>query len=163
MKALEKALKKVEGYLISMKRNTMEGRYELEVGIPKNWAYKSTEKIECEVIQETKQGDMVKIFGLDETVVVDDLIEFVNIIIDTNKKIAKMQEELDKHLEKQAQQLEEYAKNFMDKIEQMKESSFIEMEEKQKEVGIKSKARKKVEKKEDDEELQREIEEKLST
>ena len=163
MKPLEKALRKIEGYLITIKRNTVEGRYELEVGIPKNWAYKSTDKVECEVVQSTKQGDLVKVFALEDDVVVDDLIEFVNIIIDTNKKIAQMQKELDDQLEKQAKQMEEYAKGFLEKIEEMKESSFVEMEEKQEElIGEKKPKSLRKTTKEKEEELKREVEEKIS-
>lgn len=161
MKVLENALNKIDGYLLSIKRNTIKGDYELEVGIPTNWAYKSNEKIECEVIHETKQGSIVKIFALEEGVVVDDLIEFVNIIIDTNQKIAKMQEEFDRKLEEQAKKMEEEVKKFYERIEVLKESSFEEMEEKQKKV-IHKLEKKQIEKEVSDEELEREVEEKLS-
>ena len=99
MKALERALNKIEGYLMSIKRDVVEGHYYLEVGIPKNWVYKETDTVACEVLQETKQGDFVKIYPLKDGIVIDDLIGFVNIIIDTNKLIAKKQEEFDKQLE----------------------------------------------------------------
>ena len=155
MKSLQKALNKVEGYLMSMERDAVKGQYELKVGIPKNWAYKANDKIDCETLQETKQGDLVRVFAIDDDVVVDDLIEFVNIIIETNKKIADMQKELDEQLEKQAKQMEEYAVQFMSKIEEVKESSFEEMEEKQKSVGEPTKEPTK-------ENLEEEIEEKLS-
>jgi hypothetical protein len=147
MGVLEKALNKVDGYLLSIKRNTIKGSYEIEVGIPKTWAYKSTDKIECEVIHETKQGDIVKISANKEDVVIDDLIKFVNIIIETNQRIAKMQEDFDKQLEKAKQDLEDQVKSFYEKVDEMKESSFEEMEKKQNEIG----------------ELKKEIEKKTST
>ena len=167
MKQLEKALNKIDGYLLSIKRDTVKGQYELEVGIPKSWAYKSTEKIECETIHETKQGDIVKISPNKEDVVVDDLIEFVNIIIDTNQKIAKMQEDFDKQMEKTKEDLEKQVKSFMEKIEDMKDSSFEEMEKRQKELGeIKKKSRKEntdTKVSEDTRDLKEEVEAKLSS
>ena len=131
MKPLEKALNKIDGYLMSLERDAMKGHYELKVGLPKKWAYKSNDKVECEVLHETEQGDIIKISPKEDNVVIDDLIEFVNIIIDTNKKIAEMQAELDSKLEQQAKEMEDYAIQFMSRIEEVRDSSFEEMEEKQ--------------------------------
>jgi len=166
MKQLERALSKIEGYLLSLKRDAVEGYYYLEVGVPKNWAYKANDNVECDVLQSTEHGDLIKIYPKKESVVVDDLIEFVNIIIDTNKKIVDMQKQLDEHLEKQAEQLKEYTKEFMDKIEEMKETSFEEMEKKQKKVGEKKKPTKT--KTSDDileeaQDLRKDVEDKIST
>ncbi len=46
-----------------------------------------------------------------------------------------MQAELDSKLEQQAKEMEDYAIQFMSKIEEVRDSSFEEMEEKQKSVG----------------------------
>ena len=81
MKPIEKALNKLEGYLLSIERDVMKGHYELKVGIPKKWVYESTDKVECEVIHSTKEGDVVKVFALEDDIILDDLILFVNIII----------------------------------------------------------------------------------
>lgn len=135
MKQLEKTLRKIDGYLLSIERNVVEGWYELTVGIPANWAYKSNDTIECETINETEKGDLVKIIPKDKDVVIDDLIEFVNIIIDTNKKIADLQKKLEDELKQRKMDMEEFTAKFLEDIENIKESSFEEMTKKHKEVG----------------------------
>jgi len=162
MKKLEQALHKIDGYLLSIERNVMEGYYELKVGIPTKWAYKSNDKIECETIHETEKGDIVKIYPKEDNVVIDDLIEFVNIIIDTNKKIADMQKQLDEQLEEQQKKMEEYAQTFLEKIDQLKESSFKEMEKKQQAVAKKTKKTTKKETPKENDDALEVLEEKLN-
>jgi len=158
MKPLEKKFSKIDGYLVSIKRDYDKGQYMLEIGIPKDWAYQSTDKIECEVLNKTPHGDFVKIYGIDNEIVIDDLIEFVNIIIDTNQQIKKMQDDFDKQIEKSKADLKKQMEDFYEKIEILKETSFEEMEKRQKEI------QKKKDKDEDDQvdSLEQEMENKLS-
>jgi hypothetical protein len=152
MKLLEKALNNIDGYLLSIERDAMKGKYELKVGIPKDWVYESTEKVECEVIQTTKQGDLIKIVALEDDIVIDDLIEFVNIIIATNHQIAEMQEKHKKGQEEAVKKMEEEEAMFMEEIENMAKNSFKNMKEEQDKIGSTEK-----------EDLKKEVEEKLST
>ena len=157
MKPIEKALNKLEGYLLSIERDVMKGHYELKVGIPKKWVYESTDKVECEVIHSTKEGDVVKVFALEDDIIIDDLILFVNIIIDTNKQIAEMQEKHKLEKEKTIEKMEAEELAFSKEIEDMAKNSFKNMQEKQN--NIHSKSKKKVV---DTDDLKQEIEEKLS-
>lgn len=156
--SIEESLNHVDGYLIAIKRNVQNGQYELEVGIPKNWVYKATQEIDFEMIHQTKQGDIIRIFALDENIIVDDLIQYVKIIIETNEEIAKMQEEFEEQMKKAKQELENQFKSFYDQIEEKKDHSFETIKKKQMEANKKMKKKNK-----DNKEFEKEIEEKLST
>ena len=96
MKTIDKILKEkgVDGYILTINRNPEFGYYELEVGIPKTWVYQKTDIIDFEVIAETEKNILLHIFPLQQDVVViDDLIEFVSLIISTNEKILRMQQQ----------------------------------------------------------------------
>src|SRR5690242_11138887 len=103
---LENALSKLDGYLLSIQRNIETGKYELEVGIRNTWVYKATNYVDCSVIHESESGNIVKIFAKTEDVTLDELVDFVGKIIDTNKKIAEMEEEFQKTLDQQKKLLQ---------------------------------------------------------
>ena len=128
-KTLEKILGKLDGYLMSIERNLETSMYELKVGFRKNWVYKSTDDIECEVTIESDNGDIIIISGKHDEVTIDDLIDFVNKVIDTNKKITQMQKEFEDKLEEQKQLIADQILQFDEKIEEMRESSFNNEEE----------------------------------
>ncbi|MFW5847589.1 MAG: hypothetical protein ACOCVF_01540 [bacterium] len=170
---IEEILKPLDGYLYQIKRNTDFGTYELEVGIHSDWVYKSTNKIQCEIIHEAKNGILLAIKPLDEDITVDNLINFVKILVETNQRILKMQEEFDKKMEKIKEQLIEDQKHFYDELEEVKESSFqiIEKENEKLNLKVNSDVQKqqkelkdkfKKEKKEAQNKLQEELEDKLS-
>lgn len=144
-KTLEKILGKLDGYLMSIERNLETSMYELKVGFRKNWVYKSTDDIECEVTIESDNGNVVIISGKHDEVTIDDLIEFVNKVIDTNKKITQMQKEFEDKLEEQKQLIADQILQFDEKIEEMRESSFNEEEE----VKPTTKSKRKTKEKED--------------
>lgn len=132
MKTIDKILKEkgVDGYILTINRNPEFGYYELEVGIPKTWVYQKTDIIDFEVIAETEKNILLHIFPLQQDVVViDDLIEFVSLIISTNEKILRMQQEFDDEMKKVKEVLENQAKEFYKKLEMVKDSSFTTLEE----------------------------------
>lgn len=130
MRALEKALKKLEGKLLSIKRNTMTGNYELEVGLPKTWVYKSNDSVETEVIIESEDGVLLLVRPIEESgAVIDDLIDFVNVIITTNERIARKEEEFNKKMEEAKKLLEDQVAEFYEELEGLKEESFNSMED----------------------------------
>lgn len=131
MKVLEKTLNKIDGYLMSIERNTETGKYELTVGIPSEWVYQEGETVGYEVVAESKVGAVLRVFALEEDVVIDDLIEFVNIIIDTNKKIVEMKENFENELAKAREELEKKVLSFEEVLEEMTENSFKKIREEQ--------------------------------
>ena len=86
---VEEGLKPIEGYMLSLRRDTMNGWYEMEIGLPAGWIFRGNDYIECEVVNETKAGTLIKIYPKTEGVLVDDLISFVQLILSTNSKIAE--------------------------------------------------------------------------
>ena len=87
-RVVESALKPITGNLISIKRDPVNGWYELEIGIPKEWVFDGNEIIDCKVTVESDAGKIVKIFPKNDDIIIDDLILFVDVIIETNNRIA---------------------------------------------------------------------------
>lgn len=124
MKTIEAALKPTDGYIKSFTRNTIEGWWEVEVGLPKTWVYDENKKIGCEVIFENEVGKLIKIFPKEHNVVVDDLIAFVEIIIETNEKIAEKEKQFTDKMQEMKSLLEKEAKHFYEELDELKENSF---------------------------------------
>lgn len=124
MKVIDSALKGVEGYLISMERDTEHGWYTLQVGLPKNWVFDSNTEIDCDVINETSVGKIVRISPLNENIVADDLFEFLSIIIKTNNRIAEKEKEFSDRMDEMKSVLEKEAKKFYEELDELKENSF---------------------------------------
>jgi hypothetical protein len=124
MKTVELALEPITGYLFSIKRNTMSGWYEFEVGIPKAWVFGENGEIACEVLNESETGKLVKVSPKKDGIGIDDLIVFVEAIIDTNKKIAEKEREFNERMEAMKGVLEKEAKKYLDELDQLKVNSF---------------------------------------
>lgn len=124
MKIIENILKGVEGYLISMERDTEHGWYVLNIGLPKNWVFDGNSEIDCEVVNETKVGKLIKVSPINETVVIDDLFDFVNVIIETNNRIVEKEKEFSVKMDEMKLVLENEAKKFYTELEELKENSF---------------------------------------
>jgi hypothetical protein len=124
MKKIEAALHTVDGYLISITRNTINGWYELQVGLPVGWVFDENDKISCEVIEKTEAGSLVKISPKVREIVIDDLLAFVQAIINTNEKIAKKEKQFTDKMENMKSKLAEEAKKFYTELDELKEKSF---------------------------------------
>lgn len=124
MKTIDIALQPVEGYLFSITRNPVEGWYELEVGIPKGWVFDENDEISCEILSKLDKGNVVKIQPKKADVLIDDLVAFVEVIIETNKKIADKEKEFTSRMEEMKGKLEEEAKKFFEELDELKQHSF---------------------------------------
>lgn len=124
MKNIEAALQSVDGYLVSIKRNTVNGWYELEVGLPVKWVFDENSEIKCEVLNKNDVGVLVKISPKNENIVIDDLIGFVKIIIDTNQKIAEKEKEFTDRMERMKDMLETEARKFYEELDELRNNSF---------------------------------------
>jgi len=124
MKAVDLALKSLDGFLFSIKRNPIKGWYELEIGINKSWVYNENKEISCELITENDEAILLKISPKNNRIVVDDLIAFVELIIETNKKIAEKEKEFADKMNEMKGILEKEAKKFYEELDSLKENSF---------------------------------------
>lgn len=124
MKIVETALQPVEGYLVSIKRNTVNGWYELEIGLPVKWVYDENNEIKCEVLNKNDVGVLVKISPKNSNIVIDDLINFVGVIIETNQKIAEKEKEFTDRMEQMKGMLETEARKFYDELDELRNNSF---------------------------------------
>jgi len=124
MKEIESILDPISGNLQSIIRNPMKGWYEVEIGIPLNWVFNENDEIDVEVIFENDIGKVIKIFPKNQSVVVDDLVLFAQIVINTNRKIADKEEEFKSQMEEMKRGLEIKASEFFKELDELKENSF---------------------------------------
>lgn len=124
MKNIEEGLESLSGYLISVKRNTIKGWYELEIGVPSDWIYKENDLIDCEVLKKSDNGHLLKISPKKEGIIVDDLIAFVKLIIDTNSRILEKEKEFTDKMDQVKKDLENQAKKFYKELDDLREKSF---------------------------------------
>ena len=124
MKTIESILEPITGYLFSITRDTLHGWYELEIGISKGWVFNENKEIKCEVLNENENGKLIKISPKKHDIVVDDLIAFVELIIETNKKITEKEKEFADKMADMKKTLEEEAKQFYKELDELKENSF---------------------------------------
>lgn len=124
MKPIELALEPVAGHLISITRDTLHGWYEIEIGLPSTWVFDENDEIACEVLSKNDSGKLIKISPKNEDVVIDDLITFVEIIIDTNKKIAEKEKQFTDRMQEMKGVLEKEAKKFYEELDELKINSF---------------------------------------
>lgn len=124
MKQIELALQSVDGYLLSISRNALDGWYELEVGLPNNWVYDGNNKISCEVIDKTDAGVLLKVSPKNKYIAVDDLVLFVEMIIETNKKIVEKEKQFTDKMQEMKSMLEAEAKKFYLEVDELKANSF---------------------------------------
>jgi hypothetical protein len=124
MKEIESILAPITGYLKSIDRNPMEGWYDMTIAIPKNWVFNANDEIDIEVINETEVGKLLKIVPKSQNIVIDDLVLFVEIVINTNKRIAEKELEFKQQMEEMKKGLEKKASEFFKELDELKENSF---------------------------------------
>jgi len=129
MNTIDLALKPITGYLISITRDTVQGRYELEIGIPSSWVFNQNDEISVEVLSKNDDGKLLKIFPKKDDVIIDDLIVFVEIIIETNRKIAEKEKQFTDRMEEMKGVLEKEANKFYKELDELKENSFKNLSE----------------------------------
>lgn len=124
MKSIEEGLEPLSGHLLALKRDTVKGWYYLEIGLPKDWIFNGNDFIECETIQKSDEGIMIKIVPKEEGVIIDDLIAFVILIIETNSKITEMESKFTEQMAHVKKNLEDQYKDFYKELQDLREESF---------------------------------------
>lgn len=124
MKTIELALHPIDGYLISITRDPENGWYVLEIGLPIKWVFDENTKIGCEVTEEYDEGKIIKISPKKTGIVIDDLINFVEIIIQTNEKIAEKEKQFTDKMAEMKGMLEKEANNFFKELDELRDNSF---------------------------------------
>lgn len=121
---IQETLNPLSEYLISMERDTVNGWFELNIGIPNKWVLFETEEIKTSIVSENNVGKLVKIKPTSEDIAVDDLYRFLGVIIDNNNKIAEKEKEFIAEMENVKNSLAEKEKRFYDELEEMKKNAF---------------------------------------
>lgn len=127
MKEIEAILAPITGHLKSIDRNPVEGWYEMTVAIPKNWVFNENDEIAVEIVNESEVGKLLKIIPKNQSVVIDDLVLYVIIVIDTNKKIAEKEQEFKEQLEEMKKGIEMRASEYFKQLDDLKVNSFAKL------------------------------------
>ena len=130
MKEVEGILEPIDGYMLSIERDTINGWYFMKVGIPKNWVFDENNEIGYEILSEADEGKLLKIFPKKQTIVIDDLIAFVEIIIHTNETIAAKEKEFADQMQEFKTSLERKASDFYKELDELKDNSFKKLNDK---------------------------------
>lgn len=123
MKTIELALQPITGYLILMARDTINGWYEIEIGLPLKWVFASNDDINCEILIENDLGRRIKISPKNQKICIDDLILFVETIINVNQQIEIKENEFTDKMIDMKNALEKEAKKFYEELDNLKEKS----------------------------------------
>lgn len=123
-KIIHEAFASIDEYFISLSVDTVTGFYVLEVGVPDKWAFSSSRGIECNIVAESEEGKILKISTSNDDTGIDDLIDYVKVIVDTNMKIVKKEEEFKEKMNEMKKQLEEEARKFYAELDTLKDNSF---------------------------------------
>ena len=124
MKIIESILEPIFEYFVSFTHNTDEGCIEMSIGIPKGWVFDENKEIKCEILNENESGKLIKISPKNNNIVIDDLIAFVQIIIETNGKIAEKEKEFTNRMAEMKGVLEKEAKKFYEELDELRQNSF---------------------------------------
>ena len=130
MKEVESILEPIKGHLSSIKRDTINGWYELEIGIPTKWVFNQNDEVGIELISENDLGKLLRISPKNENVSIDDLIIFVEIIINTNIKIAEKEKQFADKMEETKEFLEKQAVQFYKELDELRNTSFSKLNDK---------------------------------
>lgn len=124
MKIFESILEPIFEYFVSFTHNTDEGCIEMIIGIPKGWVFDENREIKCEILTENENGKLIKISPKNNNIVIDDLITFVQIIIETNGKIAEKEKQFTDRMAEMKGVLEKEAKKFYEELDELRLNSF---------------------------------------
>lgn len=127
-KVIDNALNSIDGYLLTINKNTLKNWYEIDIGIPNNWVLQEdTKVITCEEIAKNNEGKLIRIKPKTDSIVIDDLVNFIGMIIHTNKKILEKENEFNDEMQRYKSELEEKTRKFYDELDKLKKSSFNDL------------------------------------
>jgi hypothetical protein len=132
MGIIQNIFKSIDGYLISIERDTENGWYFLKVGIPSDWVFKGNKSIACDVKQESELGRIVDIKPKKNGITIDDLIEFLSLVERTNAIIVEKQKEIDERLTEAKLALKKEMEEKLGELENLKEESFMSFDRRMK-------------------------------
>lgn len=115
----------VDGYLSAIYRNPKNGWYEVEIALPNNWVIRETKEINCEILNSNEMGKFVLISPKENSNIdVDDLINFIIYVVETNKKVEEKEKEFKSILEAEKIALEAKVNVYLSDLESLKKDSF---------------------------------------
>lgn len=126
MGEINEKLEPIERNFFKLYRNIEKGWYEVEIGLPAKWVFKNNKVIECELVNESDVGKMIIVRPkrANNGVLADELIEFVQLIVNINQEIADREEEFDIKMEQEKKKIEEVVGGFYEKMDVLRKESF---------------------------------------
>lgn len=122
---IENVLKPLDGHLISIVRDTMNGWYEIKFGIPASWVYdESNDDIACVVESSTDKGILLKVHPKKEGVVIDELFKYLNNLMNVNQIIKEKENEFLEKMKEHKTVIEQEKDKFDEEIDDLKLNAF---------------------------------------
>lgn len=130
MSIINEKFDSIKEYLLSIKNNVEEERFEFEIGLPEKWYIKSNNLIECEIVKKIEDfGSILKIYSKSESATTEDVFNFIIKTIETNNKIADMEKSFKEEVETKKQKIKNEVEAFYAKIEELREKSFENLDD----------------------------------
>ena len=123
MGIIQDELQKIDGFLVSIKKNPDNDTYEFEIGIPIMWQYKSNDFINVTELWSSEDAVCLKLSTDDDQVTIDDFIKFIEAVVDVNILIEEENKKLNEELQKRKSEMEELVKQKILEFEQIKKTS----------------------------------------
>ncbi len=142
--SVDEVFKPIEENCFNIIRNPENESWELNVGIPASWEVKDNDDIGFKILNESDLGKEIHIFPKNDSVLIDDLILFVNIIIKTNKEIEEKEKRFTEEIKKMKDGLEQKIRTFYETLETDKEVAFKNLGTNLEKEFNKSKPKKKI-------------------
>lgn len=130
MSIINEKFDSIKEYLLLIKNNVEEERFEFEIGLPEKWYIKSNDFIECETVKKIEDfGSIMKIYSKTESTTTEDVFNFIIKTIETNNKISDMEKSFKEEVETKKQKIKNEVETFYAKIEELREKSFENLDD----------------------------------
>lgn len=98
---IDDILSPLDGYLISINRNPETGSYMIDIALPNEWVFESTNRVMCEIINSNDIGKIIRVKQsqkLKEPIKLNEIIEFSLKIMEINAEINRKMDSFNQKL-----------------------------------------------------------------
>ena len=124
MKNVQENFNTIKEYLFSMESEPLNGWYSFKIGLPKKWVCSGNDLIDCVKLDESDEGVLYKLTPKDESIIIDDLIGFVNFVIEINNEIEEKERFYQEEKDRLSQLLNEKLGKTFTELTDLKKESF---------------------------------------
>lgn len=124
MKNVQENFNKIKEYLLSMESDPVNGWYSFQIGLPSKWVCSGNDLIECVKVAESDEGILYRLTPKDESMIIDELISFVEFVIEINNEIEEKERFYQEEKKRLAEMLNEKLGKTFTELTDLKKESF---------------------------------------